>query len=222
MNNVERMIAGLRCCAANKNVCAAVECPLFELCQANKINPLLVAAEMMEALKVQKEAAENGLADLEAKLAELLCRVTGGRFSKTTYSIEEMKRFADDFLQEECEKCEEMEQVKRERDEWERRAKDAEIQHRTEYCEDAQYDCVALGKARKELAEVERERDAAVADLNKAQAMACYVCKHYYQIEPGRRKYGCKVFGDHWFDDDDDGAIFCGHFEWRGVQEGER
>lgn len=116
MNNVERMIAGLRCCAANKNVCAAVECPLFELCQANKINPLLVAAEMMEALKAQKEAAENGLADLEAKLAELLCHVTGGRFSKAAYSIEEMKRFADDFRQEECEKCEEMEQVKRERD----------------------------------------------------------------------------------------------------------
>lgn len=116
MNNVERMIAGLRCCAANKNVCTAVECPLFELCQVNKINPLLVAAEMMEALKVQKEAAENGLADLEAKLAELLCHVTGGRFSKTTYSIEEMKQFADDFLQEECEKCEELAQVKRERD----------------------------------------------------------------------------------------------------------
>lgn len=82
-----------------------------------KYDPERMAAEVMEIIKAEIDSLlENERADLEAKLAELLCHVTGGRFSKTTYSIEEMKRFADDFRQEECEKCEELEQVKRERD----------------------------------------------------------------------------------------------------------
>lgn len=116
MNNVERMIAGLRCCAENKNVCVADECPLFEMCQANKVNPLGIAAEMLAALFQQRNEAESDLDALEAKLSELLSHVTGGRFSKSTYSIADMKRFADDYQQSECEKCEELEQAKRERD----------------------------------------------------------------------------------------------------------
>ena len=116
MNNVDRMIAGLRCCAENKNVCVADECPLFEMCQANKVNPLGVAAEMLAALVQQRNEAESDRDALEAKLSELLSHVTGGRFSKSTYSIADMKRVADDYQQSECEKCDELAQVKRERD----------------------------------------------------------------------------------------------------------
>lgn len=134
------------------------------------------AKNLLELRTRERDQVYLDIAALEAQLGELLSYATDGRYSKTTYSLSDMKRCIDESREIECEKCE-------------------------------------------ELAQIKQERDAAVADLNKAQAMACYVCKHYYQIEPGHRKYGCKVFGDHWFQDDDEGALWCGHFEWRGVQE---
>ena len=71
------------------------------------------------------------------------------------------------------------------------------------------------------IAELERERDAAVEDIRKAAFCGCHVCKHYYRPDPNVRKYSCKKYGD--FDKHDfiadDGSIFCGAMEWRGVQE---
>lgn len=68
---------------------------------------------------------------------------------------------------------------------------------------------------------LERERDAAVEDIRKAAWCCCHVCKHYYQPDPNVRTHSCKKYGD--FDKHDfiadDGSIFCGAMEWRGVQE---
>lgn len=164
MNNVERMIAGLRCCAESKNVCVADECPLFEMCQAYRVNPMAMAAEMLQALVQQRNEAENDRDALEAKLNELLSHVTGGRFSKSAYSIADMKRFADDYQQSECEKCE-------------------------------------------ELAQVKRERDAAVEDMRAICTLfeACWCCKHRGEDdEPSNDCMDCNKA--------------C-NWEWRGVQE---
>ena len=72
-----------------------------------------------------------------------------------------------------------------------------------------------------ELEQVKRERDAAVEDIRKAAWCCCHVCKHYYQPDPNTRIHSCKKYGD--FDKHDfiadDGSIFCGAFEWRGVKE---
>lgn len=173
MNNTERMIAGLRCCAESKNVCVADECPLFEMCQAHKINPMGVAAEMMEALVHQRDEAENDRDALEAKLSELLSHVTGGRFSKSTYSIEDMKRFADDYQQTECEKCD-------------------------------------------ELAQVKRERDAAVDDITKAEP--CFACKHFKHN--GGKCGGGRLCWEKTLQAEVAGKEYKGPWwEWRGVQE---
>lgn len=48
----------------------------------------------------------NAIAALEEKLGGLLSYVTGGRFSKTSYSLAEMKRFADDWRNVEYAECE--------------------------------------------------------------------------------------------------------------------
>lgn len=52
----------------------------------------------------------------EDKLSELLSHVTGGRFSKPTYSIAEMKIFIEDYQQSECDVCDDVAQLVRERD----------------------------------------------------------------------------------------------------------
>ena len=134
------------------------------------------AKNLLELRTRERDQAYLDITALETQLGELLSYATDGRYSKTTYSLSDMKRCIDESREIECEKCDELERIK-------------------------------------------QERDAAVKDMRKAQAMACYICKHYYQIEPGHRKYGCKVFGDHWFQDDDEGALWCGHFEWRGAKE---
>lgn len=69
--------------------------------------------------------------------------------------------------------------------------------------------------------QLERERDAAVEDMKAATLCGCHVCKHYYRPNPEVRKYACRIHGS--FEEHDfiadDGSIFCGAFEWRGVQE---
>lgn len=73
------------------------------------------ATEYSQALKITTEQRDM-LMGTQDKLAALLSYVTGGRFSKTSYSIDEMERFVDDYQQSECAKCDELEQVKVERD----------------------------------------------------------------------------------------------------------
>lgn len=64
---------------------------------------------------------------------------------------------------------------------------------------------------------LQTERDAAIHDMNEAQSIVCLICKNYYQPDPAVKKYGCKVLGEHF----GEGSIFCGMFEWRGVQKEE-
>ena len=59
------------------------------------------------------------------------------------------------------------------------------------------------------LAQVERERDAAVADINEASNVLCHVCKH--DAWPNCRKGRNNLF--------DDEVACCEFFEWRGVCE---
>lgn len=88
-----------------------------------------------DAAETIRQLADE-LEETQDKLCELLSYVTGNRFSKPTYSITEMKSFADDYFQQECQKCE-------------------------------------------ELAQVKRERDAAIRDLKEVDKFACEHCKHY-------------------------------------------
>ena len=66
-------------------------------------------ADMIEFLSAQLEQTEN-------KLAELLSHATGGRFSKSDYGIDDMRRFVDDYNQSICSQCEDIKRVTRERD----------------------------------------------------------------------------------------------------------
>ena len=68
-----------------------------------------------------------------------------------------------------------------------------EAAHRTEYCEDADYDCKRLGDARKRIQQLEnhigeftekvmrleKERNALLADLRDADMLECAHCAHY-------------------------------------------
>lgn len=65
--------------------------------------------------------------------------------------------------------------------------------------------------------QLEAERDAAIHDMYEAQSIVCLICKNYYQPDPAVKKYGCKVLGEHF----GEGSIFCGMFEWSGVQKEE-
>lgn len=81
------------------------------------------AADLIERLWSEKDQAEATNTTLyrrcdaaEDKLSELLFHVTGGRYSKPTYSIAEMKIFIEDYQQCECEVCQDVAQLVRERD----------------------------------------------------------------------------------------------------------
>lgn len=65
-----------------------------------------------------------------------------------------------------------------------------------------------------------RERDAAVRDMRDATLCGCHVCKHYYRPDANVRIYACRKFGEFGKFDyiKDDGSMFCGAFEWRGVE----
>ena len=67
---------------------------------------------------------------------------------------------------------------------------------------------------------MKRERDAAVRDMRDATLCGCHVCKHYYRPDANVRIYACRKFGEFGKFDyiKDDGSMFCGAFEWRGVE----
>jgi len=161
----------VRKCTELKEFCDAS----FMKNEANAIgskasNVLRSALEIMITISKTWADTEADRNALEAKLSELLCHVTGGRFSKSTYSISDMKRFADDYQQEECEKCE-------------------------------------------ELAQVKRERDAAVEQLRGK----CFACAKAKRVEIGAgNMYTCEELKIGGY------RSACPEWEWRGVQEGRK
>ena len=64
--------------------------------------------------------------------------------------------------------------------------------------------------------QLERERDAAVEDIQKATIYLCQVCKKYHPAQKDVHPHYCEELGDH---PDYGGAIACSMFEWRGIQE---
>ena len=67
------------------------------------------------------------------------------------------------------------------------------------------------------LAQVERERDAALRDMHQLQGALCAYCKNLYR--PNDALQGtCSVFGDG-YGDSAYSPLFCGGFKWRGVCE---
>lgn len=69
-----------------------------------------------------------------------------------------------------------------------------EAAHRTEYCEEADYDCKALGEARKRIAELEA--------IDAEPVVRCNICK-YYETDVGFCNY-------HGHGMDWDGYCSCG------------
>jgi hypothetical protein len=66
------------------------------------------------------------------------------------------------------------------------------------------------------LEQVKQERDAAVKDMQKSALYLCQVCKKYHPAVKGVHAHFCEQLGQR---TDFNGAIACGMFEWRGVQE---
>ena len=69
--------------------------------------------EINKAADCLEEVVEE-LEVMESKLSELLCYITGGRFSKTGYDINDMKRFVDDYLQDTCNNCNDIKELQEE------------------------------------------------------------------------------------------------------------
>lgn len=61
----------------------------------------------MRFLKWRVEKAEyvDALEEMEYRFSGFLCRMTGGRMSKTNYTMEAMVSGADDHQQDICEEC---------------------------------------------------------------------------------------------------------------------
>lgn len=133
-----------------------------------------LAQQELDRTRVELRQVTRERDELEAKLSMLLDHVTGGRFAKSTYSIAEMKSFADDYQQSECEMCEELDALR-----LENAAKEQTIE-----------------AAAKLLELRTRERDAAVEDM-KHRIYGCEKCKHYIRklcelpIEMRKHSFNC-------------------------------
>lgn len=104
--------------------------------------------------------------------------------------------------------------------------RELEITHRTEYCDEADYDCIALGNARKRIAELEdgvagmakiiesayKQRDAAIEDLRGR----CFACAHVRPHEKFPKLNGCQYVP---YAMSGQGARECEHWKWRGAKE---
>lgn len=75
---------------------------------------------------------------------------------------------------------------------------------------------IMLGQAQSMLETRTRERDAAIEDMQKSALYLCQVCKKYHPAVKGVHAHFCEQLGQR---TDFNGAIACGMFEWRGVQE---
>ena len=129
------------------------DCPAYAACPTGTAgwnNECIfdTAADLIESLSAELEQTQN-------KLSELLYYVTGGRFSKTDYSTDDMRRFVDDYNQSTCSECEELEEIKQERDGL----------------------SIMLTAAESAAETYKRERDAAVEDLK--DFCSCHHCQHY-------------------------------------------
>lgn len=78
---------------------------------------------------------------------------------------------------------------------------------------------ILLAQAQSMLETRTRERDAAIADMERLQGLICQVCKEYYQPDPKIRKYSCKIYGEYFGEIAEDGLLCCSKFKWRGLQE---
>ena len=104
----KRTVETLRYCEKSGARCG--ECPNgFNDKGVPNCHSMNAIADLIESLSAELEQTEN-------KLSELLYYVTGGRFSKTDYSTDDMRRFVDDYNQSVCSECEELEEIKQERD----------------------------------------------------------------------------------------------------------
>lgn len=63
---------------------------------------------------------------------------------------------------------------------------------------------------------LERERDQALHDMRNIYGSICLVCKNFYRPDKTVLKFACKEFGEL---RNHGSTVFCGKFEWRGVEE---
>ena len=97
---------------------------IYDLCYTNDTYDDDQIANMIDCLCNELEQTQKELEEVESKLSELLCYVTGGRLSKINYDINYMKEVADDYQRDMCVNgCDELEAlmskleyVERERD----------------------------------------------------------------------------------------------------------
>jgi hypothetical protein len=70
--------------------------------------------DLMRAIwyKLKLKKTRKELEETKLKLSELLCYVTGNRFSKTEYNIKDMKSFVDDYQTDVCDQCDEAKEWK--------------------------------------------------------------------------------------------------------------
>ena len=131
---------------------------IYEQCKTLQNDLKELGFDSIADMYVQLEQTEN-------KLSELLSHATGGRFSKPDYSIDDMRRFVDDYNQSTCNECDQLEYVMNERD--------AAIRDFTEvmkYSENCMF-CKYLSGTDDEI------------DCNKPKIMPCENCWQWRGVE---------------------------------------
>lgn len=130
-------------------------------CRSRDFDKVFPTLHAYEEIDLTPEEIEQQLMNFSS----FLCEMTGGRMSKTNYTVQAMVDEAHDYFERVCDECSDRQE---------------------------------LADIKKELEQVKKERDAALADLNEVRP--CTLCKNHLDPKICR---GC--MGEHW--------------EWRGRRE---
>lgn len=121
---------------------------------------------------IEQQAEEIGEAERQlGEFSAFLCKMTGNRMSKTNYAAQEMISCANDYQQEICNGCPDIEEL-------------ASYQQVKKALQDAGFE--SLEGLLEDYAQVKRERDASIADIEKLMSEvglqcweACEFCGMY-------------------------------------------
>lgn len=95
------IIKALECCPAHIK---CEECPMKQKHNCmSKLNK--DALDLINRQKAEIERLQKNCEELIYKIEYLLCHATGNKFSKYTYTIQEMLSFVDDYIQDCCDEA---------------------------------------------------------------------------------------------------------------------
>lgn len=99
------IIKALECCSHRNEDLPCDGCPAYNIAQMCMEDLMSDALDLINRQKAEIERLNKNYEELIYKTECLLCHATGNKFSKYTYTTQEMLSFVDDYIQDCCDEA---------------------------------------------------------------------------------------------------------------------